>query len=108
MGKLALGIQRVPRPLSRRTWAGQGGDFDWIYISTIFFSPILEDPHFQEVARAESRGNRQNLEPQTLAAKIFRNNDLRSGKEWLTKSMVENLLGPGSRMGRACAFQISQ
>jgi hypothetical protein len=31
-------------------------------------------------------------------AKMFRNNDLGSGKELLTKSMVENWLESGSRM----------
>jgi len=50
----------------------------------------------------------QNLEPQGLVAKIFRNKDLASDWEPLTRSVVENLLIWLPRIWLACAFQNSQ
>ena len=46
----------------------------------------------------------QNLEPQGLTAKMFRDKDLAAQLEGASRLVVEDLFGEPSRIGQGCAF----
>ena len=60
------------------------------------------------LARLGMPGIGQNIESQGLKSKILPNKDLASGRKPLPVDPWDNFLGEPSRIGRSCAFLISQ
>src|ERR1035437_8021454 len=69
-----------------------------VYISKFFSSSFPKILILSNLRVGDRAGYRQNIEPQGLTAKIFRNKDLAPVREPLKGSAMENLLGEPSRM----------